>query len=320
MFWTKIKRVIRTGFVNFWRNGYLSFASIVVITISLLVFGSLIFFNSLTTTYLNSVKEKVDVNVYFALNAPEADILNLKKSLEALPEVSHVDYISRADVLANFRLKHADDTLTLQGLDEINSNPFPAVLNIKAKEPSQYGSVAKFLDSKNALGGSQQPIVESVNYNKNKVIIDKLGSIVRTTEKMGLIATLIMIVVSIVITFNTIRLIIYSSKDEIGVMKLVGASNMYVRGPFVVSGIMCGVISAVVTLLLFYPATYYLQRLSLNFSTSLTINGFVSSGTTGTILSYYLANFGQMFLIIMGSGIFLGAVSSYLAVRRYLNV
>lgn len=308
MFITKLKRVIRTGFVNFWRNGFLSLASILVVTLSLLVFGGLIFFSILTNTYLTAVKEKVDVNVYFTLSAEEADILHLKTSLESLPEVAAVEYISRDQALENFKLRHADDTLTLQGLEEIGENPLPATLNVKAKEPQQYGSVAKFLESDEALSSDGKTIVESVNYNKNKDIIDRLANIVSSTERLGLIVSIVLGLVAVIVTFNTIRLTIYSSRDEIAVMKLVGASNMYIRGPFVVSGIMYGIVSAVIALLLFYPITYYLGRITTNFSENF------------TLLNYYIANFAQIFGIIILSGIILGAISSYLAVRRYLNV
>jgi len=312
MLWTKIKRVTKSGFVGFWRNGYLSFSAIVVLTISLLVFGNLIFFNTVSSTYLDQIKEKVDVNVYFSLQASETDIFALKSALEALPEVSRVEYISRAEVLDRFRSRHADDALTLQGLEEIGSNPFPAELNIKAKEPSQYESVSKFLESKNALGSNGKNIVDSVNYTKNKIIIDRLSKITDTTQKMGLFSSLILAFIAIIITFNTIRLIIYSSKDEIAVMKLVGASNRYIRGPFVVSGIMCGIISAIISLLILYPITYYAGKILLSIAGG--------EAQSNVLLSYYVSNFGQMFGILMLSGIILGAVSSYLAVRRYLDV
>jgi len=308
MFWTKIKRVVRTGFVNFWRNGFLSLASILVVTLSLMVFGGLIFFTTLTSTYLNAVKEKVDVNVYFTLNTEEADILHLKEALEGLPEVAAVQYISREQALEEFKARHADDTLTLQGLEEIGENPLPAALNVKAKEPQQYGSVAKFLEGPDALSSEGKTIVESVNYNRNKVVIDRLGNIIDSTQQLGYIITGVLIFISIAVTFNTIRLTIYASKDEIAVMKLVGASNMYIRGPFVVSGIMYGVVSAVVALLLFYPITYYMGNITRNFSEDF------------TLLSYYIANFGQIFAIILVAGIVLGAISSYLAVKRHLNV
>lgn len=308
MIWTSIKRICKSGFVNFWRNGFVSLASILVVVMSLFVFEALIFFSILGTTYINQVKDKVDVNVYFSISAPESNILSLKKAIENLPEVARVEYVSRNQALAQFKIKHADDQLTLQGLDELGSNPFPAVLNIKAKQPSQYDSVAKFLESKNALVSDGGAIIESINYNKNKLIIDRLVKILDSLAKLGAVLTLILALIAVAITFNTIRLSIYASREEIAVMKLVGASNKYIRGPFVVTGIMYGVISAFLTLLIFYPLTYYLGKITQNFSADV------------NLVHYYAINFGQIFLIIIGSGILLGAVSSYLAVRRYLNV
>lgn len=300
--------MVRGGFVNFWRNGFLSFASIIILTLSLLVIGSLVFFSALTRTYLDEIKNKVDVNVYFSLNAAETDILSLKKSLEALTEVAAVEYVSREQALIDFKEKHKDDTLTLQGLEEIGTNPFPALLNVKAKEPSQYGSVAKFLESKNALSKDGTAIVETVNYNKNKMIIDRLSRIISVVEQIGLGLTIILIIAAVIISFNTIRITIYTARDEIAVMKLVGASNTHIRGPFVVSGMMAGFVAAVTTLVILYPLTYYGGDVTKNFSTEF------------TLLSYYISHFTQIFIIIVGSGLILGAVSSYLAVRRYLNV
>jgi cell division transport system permease protein len=308
MLWTSIKRVVKSGFVNFWRNGFISLASVLVVTLSLFVFEALIFFGILGTTYINQIKDKVDVNVYFSTTAPEVDILTLKKSIENLPEVASVGYVSREEALLSFRAKHADDELTLQGLDELGTNPFPAVLNIKARDPNQYGSVAKFLESKNALGSGGTTIIETINYNKNKVIIDRLIKILDAINRLGIALTVILVLIAILITFNTIRLSIYASREEIAVMKLVGASNKYVRGPFVVAGIMYGVISAFITLIIFYPVTYYLGTITTNFSSDV------------NLVHYYAVNFGQIFLIIIGSGILLGGISSWLAVRRYLNV
>ncbi|MCR4334503.1 MAG: ABC transporter permease [Patescibacteria group bacterium] len=308
MIWTSIKRICKSGFINFWRNGFVSFASVLVVVMSLFVFEALIFFSILGGVYINQIKDKVDVNVYFATNASEQDVLVLKKSIESLPEVAKVEYVSRDQSLIDFKARHSDDELTIQGLNELGLNPFPAALNIKAKDTSQYGSVAKFLESKNALTKNGSTIIESINYNKNKLIIDRLIKILDSLNKLGVAITSILIFIAIAITFNTIRLSIYASREEIGVMKLVGASNKYVRGPFVVSGIMYGLISSFITLIIFYPTVYYLGTITNNFSSDV------------NLVNYYIINFGQIFLIITGSGILLGAISSYLAVRRYLKV
>lgn len=318
MIFTHFKRITRTGFINFWRNGFLSFSAIIVITLSLGVFGALIFGSAFGRALLKEVKNKVDINVYLVLDAQEPDVLVLKKTIENLPEVDKVEYVSRDQALSEFKDKWKDNSLILQGLDEIGDNPFPAVLNIKAKEPSQYAGIATFLDSKNSLSQNGSNIVEKINYNQNKLIIDRLGRIIPAVEKVGSILAILFVIVAIIITFNTIRLIIFTSKDEISVMKLVGASNMYIRGPFVVSGVMYGIFSAILTLVLLGVFAYYSDIIIMKFSGVQGAQDF--SLLVNVFSSYFIKNFGQIFAIIVGSGVILGGISSYLAVKRYLRV
>ncbi|PIS04043.1 hypothetical protein COT83_02755, partial [Candidatus Peregrinibacteria bacterium CG10_big_fil_rev_8_21_14_0_10_44_7] len=143
MFWTNTQRIFKSGFVNFWRSGFISLASSLVMVTTLMVIGSLLFLGTLFDSTLTQIKNKVDINVYFVTDAQEEDILALKRSLEALPEVASIDYESREDVLAAFRERHADDQTMLQALDEIGDNPLRAVLNIRAKTPSQYETIAQ---------------------------------------------------------------------------------------------------------------------------------------------------------------------------------
>ncbi|MES3030870.1 MAG: permease-like cell division protein FtsX, partial [Patescibacteria group bacterium] len=252
------------------------------------------------------------------LDSEETDILALKKTLENLPEVEKVQYISHDQALVDFKEKWKDNNLILQGLEEIGDNPFPAVLNIKAKEPSQYAGIAQFLDSKNSLSKDGSNIVEKVNYNQNKLIIDRLGRIIPAAERAGLVVALLFVIIAIIITFNTIRLIIYTAKDEISVMKLVGASNTYIRAPFLVSGVMYGVASAVLTLVLLGIFAFYSDAVISKFAG---VQGAKDFELIINVFSgYFLSNFGQIFAIIMSSGIVLGGISSYLAVKRYLRI
>ncbi len=308
MLWTNTKRVIRAGFVNFWRNGFVSIASILVMVITLLFLGSVIFTGVLLKTTLQQVQDKVDINVYFVTNAQENDILSIKKSLEGLPEVATVTYTTREQALAEFKARHENDQFTMQALDELNDNPLGAVLNVKAKQPSQYAGIADFLQQKSISQRDGLPIIDKINYQQNKIAIDKLTKIISVGQRLGFIIVLILVAMSIMITFNTIRLTIYISRDEIAVMRLVGASSKFVRGPFVIVGIMYGAFSAILAMLIFYPAAYYLGRYTKDFFE--TIN----------IYSYYIQNFGQIFLLLLGAGVVIGAISSYLAVRRYLIV
>ncbi len=299
---------MKSGFVNFWRNGYVSLASILVMVVTLFIVGSLMFTGAVLTSSLDQIRSKVDVNVYFVTTAQETDILSLKRSIESLPEVALVEYVSREQALENFRERHENDALTLQALDELGTNPSGAVLNIKAKDPSNYESIATFLDSSAALSESGRPIIDKVNYYQNKAAIDKLNSILASAQSLGFALSLVFAVISVLIIFNTVSLAIYNSREEIGVMRLVGAGNHYIRGPFIVEGAMYGLISALIVLVLFYPLTYWLGPTTENFFSGL------------NLFKYYLDNFPQVFSVILGSGIVLGMISSFLAVRKHLKV
>lgn len=308
MLWIKIKRIIRSGFFGFWRNGFVSLSAILVMVVTLFVIGSTIFSGAILKGALNEIRDKVDINVYFIQSAGESDILNLKSQLEQLPEVvPPVTYTSRDQALTNFRDRHQNDQFTLQALDELGANPLDATLNIKAKDPSQYASIADFINQK-AVGPDGSSLVDKINYYQNKDTIDKLTGIIDSANRLGFILTMFLIVISILITFNTLRLVIYMSRDEISVMRLVGASTGYIRGPFFVAGALYGFISAVVTLVLFYPITLWLGKTTANFFVGV------------NVFSYYLSNFGEIFLIIVVSGVAIGSLSSFLAVRKYLKV
>jgi cell division transport system permease protein len=308
LFWTNLKRIVRSGFFNFWRDGTVSFASVLVMMVTLITIGVLSFSSAILDTTLAELKNKIDIDVTFAIDAEEEEILNIKHNLEALPEVALVTYVSREEALAAFKERHANDQTILSALDELGENPLGAVLNIKARDPSQYASVARFLESENALSQEGVAIVERVNYFQNKVAIDRLTSIIDSADKIGLGMTLIMVIISILIAFNTIRLTIYIARDEINVMRLVGASTSYIQGPFVVVGIIYGIVAALLTLTLFLPVTYWFGSMTESFFADF------------NIFSYYLRHFLQITLILISSGVLIGALSSILAIRKYLRV
>ena len=308
MFWIKIKRVLRWSFASFWRNGFVSLAAVAVMTVTLFVIGSLIFTGTLLRTSINALKDKVDVNVYFLTSAPEEDILSLKKSLEALPEVAKVEYVSREQALVDFKERHQDDQLTLQSLNELGDNPLGAALNIKANDAANYESIAKFLDQGGRLiGDGKTPIIDKVNYYQNKIAIDKLIRVTSSAQTLGLFVILFFAAVSILITYNTIRLTIFISKDEVSVMRLMGASGRYISARFLLQAALYGIAAATIALITFYPVTYWLGPKTADFFFGV------------NVFRYYLDNFPQIFLLIFGSGIVLGIASSFLAVRRYLN-
>jgi len=302
------KRMLSSGGKNFMRGGAVSVATVLIMTVTLAIIGSLIFLSALLSYTLGSIKEKVDISVYFVTTASEGDILAVKDQLLKLPQVENVAYTSATDALVAFREKHANDQLTLQALDELGDNPLDASLEVHAKDPSEYESIVAFLEASPALSASGASIVDRINYAQNKEVIDRLSLAIKATQEIGFAVVILFAIASILIAFATIRLAIYTSKDEIAVMRLVGASNSYVQGPFIVAGVITGVIAAVIVLLLLWPATWYT-----GIKTTIWFGGF-------NVASYYSSNFALVSSIILFSGIALGAIASIFAIRRYLKV
>jgi len=303
---TAFKRIIKAGFLNFKRSGVVSWAAVLVVTITLSVILFLIFLQTVLYSSLDQIEDKVDVTIYFTVNAPEDKIMLLKSSLEKMPEVANVSYTSADEAIALFRKRHENDYPTIQALEEIGDNPLGGYLNVKAKEVSQYESIANFMKSDNALVLGSASIIDKVNYYQNKLVIDRLNTIIKGAQRLGFLVTLLLVIISIIITFNTIRLTIFISKEEIGIMRLVGASKMHVRGPFMVEGVIYGVVATLITVVLFFPAMLWFGY---NMTDFLGIN----------MYDYYILNFIQIFAILLLSGIILGIISSFLAIRKYLN-
>ncbi len=299
---TIIKRIFKSGFINFWRNGVVSIASILVMTVTLFVIGALVLAAAFLTASLEEVQSKVDISVSFKVEAALDDIKAMQQALVALPEVKEVALSTREEELALFRERHKDNNLLLQSLDEVG-NPFGARLNVKALNPAQYESIATFLTNQDADSAA---IIDQVSFKKD--VVDKLLAITNSLRRVGLAASIVLIITSILVMFNTTSLAIYIAREEISVMRLVGAETSYVRGPFMVEAIISGLIASLLAMLLLYPAVLWVK------SATLGVYGGIN------LLSYYLSNFFYLFLMLLASGVVLGAVASFLAIRKYMKV
>jgi cell division transport system permease protein len=305
--WNTTKRVARYGFIGFLRNGFVSFSAILVMTITLFVIAALLIGNAALSATLDDLTNQVDVTVYFTPEATVDQIQAVQTDVQALPEVQSVTYISSDQALADFQQRHANDQLTLQALNELTGNPLGAELQVRAKNPSQYPAIAQYLQTEQSQG-AEGSVIDKVDYQQNQTAISRLTAIIQTSKEIGIAIALILGIASVLIAFNTIRLAIYTARDEIAVMNLVGASHWYVRGPFIIAGVLYGVISGLIVLLVLYPIMAALGPGSQEFLGSF------------NVFSYFTGSFAYLLLIVMGSGIILGALSSYLAIRRYLRV
>ncbi len=300
---TVISRIFNFGLKNFRRNGWLSTATVAIMTLALLVFVSLIMFGVVTNAAATSIKNKIDISAYFTTNTPEDQILSIQQSLEQLPEVASVQYVSRDQALAIFKENHANDPTISQAINELNTNPLEASLNVKAKDPSQYAAIAQYLNDPSIAQYLDGP----PSYYDNQTVIDRLTKIVQVVTTGGFLVTLALALVAGLVVFNTIRLAIYSNRDEIGVMRVVGASNALVRGPFVVEGVIAAALAAAASLVLAAPLLAF-------------VSPYLDVFIPGLgIFHYFWTHLILLFGSVLLFGIVIGAFSSFIAVRRYLR-
>lgn len=297
---------MKTGFVNFWRNGVVSLSAVLVMIITLLIVASVIFSSALLNHTLVSLENKVDININLLPDVTADSVERIRRDLETLPQIESVEVLSRELVLENFIANNQDEQTTLSALELLDENPFGASLRIRAVDLDQYEVINNFLIDNYAVGATDS-LIDDVNFSQKQIVISRLKNIINAGQRFGAIVTIIFIILSIMITLNTIRLAMYISRDEIKIMNLVGAEHSYISGPFVVAGAIYGIVSSVMVLILLYPITYYLGDKTAELFFDL------------NLFNYFTSNFGQIFLIIFFSGIFLGAISSFMAISRYLR-
>jgi cell division transport system permease protein len=299
---TILFRILKFGARGFRRNGWLSTATVAIMTLALLVFGGLILFGVITRHAVVSIQDKIDISVYFKNSTSEDQILSIKQSLEDLSEVKDVNYISSNKALERFKAAHEKDQIISQAINELNANPFQASLSIKAQRPEQYATIARYLSAPNLSA-----FIDNVSYAKNQVVIDRLARIIDNVNRIGFTLTLLLSLIAGLVVFNTVRLAIYSNREEIGIMRVVGASNALVRGPYMVEGMVAGAIAAAASVLIMIPAVYFASPYLAVFIPGLELSRYFM-GNIGALLGYQA---------LFGVGI--GALSSFIAVRRYLR-
>jgi len=298
-----LSRIIKYGWQAFLRNGWLNVSTISIMILAAFVFEGLILFNVTGQAAIQSIQSKIDISVYFKSSVSEDSILNIKRSLEALTEVKSVEYISRDRALEEFKARHAGEETITRTLDELETNPLLASLNIKAKDPRDYGEIASYLDA-----AEIKDLVEKVTYAQNQIVIERLIALVETLKRGGFLLTFFLAFLAVIVTFNTIRLAIFSASEQIGIMRLVGASNNFIRGPYVVEGVFYGIIAAVISFFLFIPLINFLSPYLNNFIPEFNLR------------LYFQKEFLGLFFYQILFCVSLGIFSSIIAVRRYLHL
>jgi cell division transport system permease protein len=298
-------RAFKYAFKDFWRNFWLSLVTITVLVLALLSLNILISLNVISTRIISSVEDKVDVSVYFKPGTEIAKIDNFQTMLKGLPEVKSVEFVSKDIAYETFKTKHADDPNIMAALKELEKNPLVDAVTIKGRTIDDYNKIIAVIGQP-----ENSEIIKFQNYTDHQKIIEKMGSISAKVEKISLVLTIVFALIAVLIVFNAIRVMIYTHKDEIIVMKLVGANNRFIRAPFIMESLLFSVFSLALTVVLLYAVLGALSPYLVSFFNTYDFD----------LILYYNENFAVLFGLQFIFVLLLNAISSGIAIGRYLKV
>lgn len=302
-----LSRVIKTGMVNCVRNAWLAIAAMAVMVVTLTIVLFSLITNATFANTIAQITDKIDISVYLRDDISTKDRIELVDNLKGLPNVKAVTYLSKDQVLENYKKQNAGNEALLSAVSSTD-NPLPATIQVKPRDLNKIQDIKDYLSkSDNLKLQSDDPSYSG----DRKAAIDKITHATNILRQVGIFAVLMFTVISVLIIFNTIQMTIFNRRDELTIMRLLGASTWYIRGPFVVENIIYGIFSAIMSIvlikILFMLASSALQASSL---------GLLDINYAAT---YFNAHLFVLLTIQLGVGILIGAASSIVATRRYLK-
>ena len=308
---TTLIRVFRNGIINFARNLSLAAAAIAVMTVTLTIILFSLIVNATFSNTINQITSKIDISVYLNDSVTTQQVNNLMTELKNLPNVRKVGYISQDQALAEYKTENLTNRSLLQALSVIGTNPLPASIEISPVNPDKIQIIKNFLDKPQNIT-LQDPQAGTSYSGNEKAAIDKIAHATDIIREAGVVAVIVFACISVLIIFNTIRMTIFNHREEINIMRLLGANSWYVKGPFIVESSLYGIISALISILiidvLFVGSASALQASSL---------GLLDIGYAN---HDFKVHFWILLTLQLVVGILIGAASSLIATRRYLKL
>ena len=294
------KRILKAGWQNFSRDGGIAVATIFILVLAIFLVSTIFLSKDISQFLIASLQEKADISVYFKEFVLEDDILKIKEKLSQVPEVKNVEYVSKEEAIKRLVAKHPQ---LIESVQETEGMLRLSSLNVNVFEANQYQPVVNFLENSNF-----KDQIDGVDYYKRKPVIEKIFSLTSLFNKTGIFLSIILIITAILVTFNTIRLAILNSIEEIKIQRLVGASNWFIRGPFLVQGVISGFIAVLISALIFSLICWFLSPKIEFFFAGL------------NLFNLFIKNLWILLLIQFATGILLAVISSTIAIRKYLKV
>lgn len=281
----------------------MTLSAISIMTITLLTISVLLVISQLTSLSAKNLEDRVDISVFFDEEVSTEKLQEIKQDFEQLDEVRSIKVITAEEALNRFQERYKDDPLVQQTLNELSQNPLQASLILTANNLDQYPVLFQKLQRSRF-----EPLIDKISYEDKQTLIETLKAITAGIRTFGIVLIIVFGAVAVLVMFNTLRLTIFSRKEEIEIMRLVGASNSYIRGPFLIEGVFYGVLATLAASIIFYP---------LLATAAPYIEGFF--GIRLSEGAHFVTSYWQLVLIQFGIGVLLGIFSSVVATKKYLE-
>ena len=295
-----LKRIFRAGWQSFSRDGGIAVATIFILVLAIFLVSTIFLSKDVSQFLIASLQEKADISVYFKEFVLEDDILKIEEKLSQVPGVKNVEYVSGEEAIKRLVEKHPQ---LIESVQETEGMLKLASLNVNVFEANQYQQVVNFLENSNF-----KDYIDKVDYYERRPVIERIFSLTSLSSKIGISLSIILIITAILVTFNTIRLAILNSIEETKIQRLVGASNWFIRGPFLVQGVISGFIAVLISALIFSLICWFLSPKIEFFFAGL------------NLFNLFIKNLWILLLIQFATGILLAVISSTIAIRKYLKV
>lgn len=298
-------RICKFALQNFWRNVWLSTVTISIMVLALMSVNFFILLNALLDKSIQTIEQKVNVTVYFQPTAQDADIKNFISRVSGLPEATAVDFVSKDTALEHLKSKYQNDQDIQGSLQELQGNPLTASAVIHAESIEGYSAILTIINDT-----AYQPLIERQSFDDRTHIIERISELKGNVKRVGTAVTLFFALIAVLIVMNTIRVTIYTRRREVGIMKLVGATNRFIRAPLFLEALLYSIIAVILTVVITFPLLSAIQPF---------VSRLFDSGALD-VLGYFSDHFLEIFGYQLLASVLITMISSWIAIGRYLRV
>ncbi len=298
-------RITKFALQNFWRNFWLSIITLSMLVLTLVTINILLVLNFVTNQAIQTVEERIEVSVYFDKEVEQSTVDSAVEYLRGISQVRDVVVVDPEKALENFSKNHKDDESIMASLEELDSNPFGPTLIVKSYTAEDFDIILDALENPEF-----SDFIREKDFSDYQAIVSRIKDTTDNIRFFGMVMSAVFLLIAVLIVFNTVRIGIFIHKEEIGIMKLVGATNWFVKAPFILEMIILSFVAVGIVVLVSYPVLAILEsKFALFFG-----------GVQVGLINYFEINglniFGTQLMVLIA----ITVISTLLAMRRYLKV